>query len=1049
MKMRVFTTASGIALLATGCAGPQYYTLQGPPAHPVSLKAVTFERTVKNNDWKALADVSADRAGNVYILDAATHQVAVYSPQGAPLATIGESGFWKKTFPRPSSVALDTEGRIFVADAKSDTVQVFDRTGAFSMKIGQRGVAPGNFKKPTGLDLDAARNLYVVDQGNMRVQKFDPRGIFVTQIASGQKPIEKINIAGTAGPIKYIAWPQFKLLRDIAAGSPYGIIYVLDEGVCVVHAYSSEGAYLFSFGGRGARSGKFQKPTGIAVGAMGVVCVADEKRNDMQFFDPEGRFLLSVGGRGKGFGQFEAPQGVGATPEGKFYVTDRGNRRVQIFSCAVPSSRPAGTMVKLDKPIRVAIFDFKNNNPGAQARGYGEAISEMFITAFAARPNFEVIERKQLKKVLDEIYLDQSGVVETETAKKVGKVLGIDVALAGGVAAFTSSIQVDLRLLDVETGKVILADSFEASSELQIRSLVNREVIRLENSYIVRFYPPGPPTDLCGDGGVRECSITWRANDEPDVKEYRVYRATSPSGPFTPVAKVKKPEWTDHDLTDGTEYYYALAAVDTAGLESKRSEPFSVKTRGKPVLGRMPVRPQVSVKRSSFSWQENEENVTGYVVYRSSSSGGEYSRAGESRTPQFSEGGFGSGETYYYKVAKKYRNGLESEPTEPFPVSTKPIPSVPKQIVAQGGLARRVELSWANPVESDIREFIVCRSDTKDGEYKKIASVPLGWISSPSNTDAKLSDNTTYYYKVKAIDKDNLESPLSEPLKATTKPRPSTPQGVGAAGGKARSVPLTWNRNPENDIRKYALHAAEKENGPFRELTQVSDNSFTHTGLKDLTSYHYKVRAIDRDGLVSDFSTIASATTKPRPAAPQGLVAASGMVKSARLSWTANLEKDIVRYIVSRAPGGRGSLKDVGSAAATSHLDAGLEDGAAYRYAVRACDADGLESDSSAPAEAKAKPRPVRPSGLAAEKAAGKILMRWQANPEKDIAGYEVFRSTSWDLFGGKKIGQADGIAFEDTGVKPGTNYTYWITAIDTAGLRSDQSKTISVQTPQ
>ncbi|MCX6355238.1 MAG: 6-bladed beta-propeller [Candidatus Aureabacteria bacterium] len=1036
-----------ITLFAAGCAGPQYYPIQGPPKHPVTIRSVNFEREIQDKDWKALVDVAADRSGNIVILDAFTHQLIMCDPQGAILRKIGESSFWKKTFPRPSSLAVDSEGRIFIVDTKEDSITIFDRTGAFSMKFGQKGSTAGSFKRPTGIDIDESRNLYVVDAGNNRVQKFDARGAFIGQIVSGPKVIEKIDISGAGGPIKFIAWPQFKQLRDVAVG-PFGMFYILDEGICVVHAYSTEGAYLFSFGGRGRRSGTFEKPSGITVGAMGIVCVSDERRNTIQMFDPEGRFITSIGARGKGPGQFDQPQGLGASADGKLLVADKGNRRVQVFSYAVPV-RQAAPSPKLEKAVRIAIFDFKNNNPQAQSRGYGEAISEMFITAFAKRPNFEVIERKQLRKVLDEIELDQSGVVENETAKKVGKVLGIDVALAGGIAAFAGSIQMDMRLLDVETGKVILADSLEANSEAQLRSLVNHEVGKLENSYVVRFYAPFPPAGISGEAWVRECRISWKPNEEPDLKEYRVYRAEKAEGPYTLIANTRKTEWVDKGLGDGTEYYYRIAALDITNLESNQSEPISVSTRGRPALGSIQVKENVEVKRSAFSWSENEEGVTGYIVYRSSTPDGNFTRVGESRTPNFSEKGFGDGETYYYKVAKKYRNGIESEPSKQFASSTKPRPSASQGLAAKSGLARRVSLEWKNPKENDIREFRIYRSDAEDGDYKKIASVKPGWISAPSYVDGGLPDNTTYFYKVQSVDKDDLESPMSEAAKAVTKPIPSVPRGFAAASGKARSVPLTWEINPEKDIKKYVVCSSDKETGPFREISQTSENKFNHTGLKDRSTYYYKLKAIDYDGLASDFSPVVSATTKPRPAQSRDLKAETGLVKSVRLTWAANPESDIAQYVVSRRAGRLGSFTDVGKSSSDSHLDHGLEDGKTYQYTIRAVDADGLMSDPSEKVEAATKPCPSNPASPTTSVKDGRITLTWAANAEPDIAGYEIFRSSSWDLLGaGKKIGEVTSPLFEDGTAQAGKKYTYSIEAFDKTGLHSQKSKGVSVQVP-
>lgn len=1033
-------------ILGAGCAGPQFYVLQGPPKHEIALRSVNYERDILNNDWKSLVDVASDRAGNVFILDASTHRIFAADAEGKPLFAIGETGFWSKTFPRPSGVAVDGEGRIYVSDAKNDNVQAFDRSGAFSSKFGEKGVDAGNFRTPSGVDVDGMGNLYVVDQGNNRLEKFDPRGVFMSQIVSGPKPIEKINISRTSSPIKFISWPRFKRLRDVAVG-PDGTIYLLDEGLYIVHAYSPQGAYLFSFGGRGNRGGKFEKPSGIAVGALGIVCVTDEKNNTLQLFDPEGRFLTSVGGKGKGPGQFNQPQGVGANPEGRIYVADKGNRRVQVFSYAVP--RVETVAAKIDKPLRIAVFDFKNNNPQAQGRGYGQAISEMFITAFAQRPNFEVLERKQLRQVIDEINFDQSGVVDAETTKKIGKLVGIDVALAGGVALLAQGIEMDLRLLDVETGKVITADALKASSEGELRDLVNKEVIRLENKYLVQMYPPLPPTGLAVQGGIKECALSWRAGSEPDLKEYRIYRAASADGPYTLIGKNRKPEWIDKGLIDGGNYFYRITAVDADGKESKYLAGTQGSTRGCPVIGEMPVKAAVAVEKSAFSWQESDPDVTGYVIYRSSSPDGTFSQVGESRTPKFSEGGFGDGETYYYKVAKKYRNGLQSQPSNPFAVSTKPRPSVPEKFTAKSGLARKVYLEWGNPKESDIGEFRLYRGDSEDGDFKKIASVKPGWLSSPSYTDEKLADNTVYFYKLQSVDKDNLASPLSTAIKATTKPVPSTPKGLAAAGNKARQVPLAWEKNPEKDVKKYLIFSSEKEGGSFKRLAETPQNEFVHKGLKDLSQYFYKIKAADADALESDFSNAVSATTKARPVKPRALSAESGLPRSVRLAWGANPEKDIAHYVVSRKTGLGGGFKDVGSSKSTAYSDEKLDDGTRYHYTIRAVDVDGLESDASDKVEAVTKPRPSAPSGVAAEVKAGRIALTWKANPESDVTGYEVFRSTAWDILGGEsKVGQVAAPSFEDCTAQGGKKYTYRVAAIDAAGLHSEKSKAVSAKIP-
>ena len=83
---------------------------------------------------------------------------------------------------------------------------------------------------------------------------------------------------------------------------------------------------------------------------------------------------------------------------------------------------------------------------------------------------------------------------------------------------------------------------------------------------------PAAPTALNAEAGDEGVSLTWTANTEDDLKEYRIYRGTS-SGPTDQVATVTAgtETYTDTGLSAGT-YYYRLKAVDAAGNASNYSD---------------------------------------------------------------------------------------------------------------------------------------------------------------------------------------------------------------------------------------------------------------------------------------------------------------------------------------------------------------------------------------------------------------------------------------------------------------------------------------------
>ena len=76
----------------------------------------------------------------------------------------------------------------------------------------------------------------------------------------------------------------------------------------------------------------FSQPSDVVVGKNRRVYVLDGVNNKVKVFNPKGTFLFSFGGKGKGTGKFNFPLGIGIDESNRIYVADSGNHRVQIFS---------------------------------------------------------------------------------------------------------------------------------------------------------------------------------------------------------------------------------------------------------------------------------------------------------------------------------------------------------------------------------------------------------------------------------------------------------------------------------------------------------------------------------------------------------------------------------------------------------------------------------------------------------------------------------------------------------------------------------------------
>jgi TolB-like protein len=108
---------------------------------------------------------------------------------------------------------------------------------------------------------------------------------------------------------------------------------------------------------------------------------------------------------------------------------------------------------------RIAVIDFEQKAfQEFQGKQIGEIVAEWLITSLANTGRFEVVERAQLQKLLHEQQLGVSGMINQETAAKMGELLGVKVIVSGSVIQIGNTYDVNARLISVQDGSIIKAE---------------------------------------------------------------------------------------------------------------------------------------------------------------------------------------------------------------------------------------------------------------------------------------------------------------------------------------------------------------------------------------------------------------------------------------------------------------------------------------------------------------------------------------------------------------------------------------------------------------
>lgn len=108
----------------------------------------------------------------------------------------------------------------------------------------------------------------------------------------------------------------------------------------------------------------------------------------------------------------------------------------------------------LKAQVTVAISTFQNETGQYYLDSWEKTIPDMLKSELSVEKNIIVLERQTMEDVLREQALSMTGLVDTATAQKVGKLLGAQYVINGTISRSGEKVRIDAKIIRVETGQL-------------------------------------------------------------------------------------------------------------------------------------------------------------------------------------------------------------------------------------------------------------------------------------------------------------------------------------------------------------------------------------------------------------------------------------------------------------------------------------------------------------------------------------------------------------------------------------------------------------------
>ena len=512
--------------------------------------------------------------------------------------------------------------------------------------------------------------------------------------------------------------------------------------------------------------------------------------------------------------------------------------------------------------------------------------------------------------------------------------------------------------------------------------------------------------------------LTWDAAE--NATKYVIYYGKNSDDPDKSVEVGAVTTCTVTGLDSGTSYTFCIYAYNGTAVSPEKK--LTTKTSDASVNPVTNLTASPSATSVSLSWTKSS-NAKNYKVEMKEAGGSWTTLSSTVTSNSYNKTGLKENTSYSFRVTAQ--NGTKYSTT--VSVTTKTLISKVNPVTGLKAVAgeNSITLSWK--ASSNAESYKV--EMKKNGSWSVLSS----GTTETSYTVYKLTANTTYDFRVTAQNGTLYSS--AENISATTISVTVDPVTNLKAVPTANSVTVSWTKSA--NATSYKVEMREGSGSWTTLSSSVTSNSYNKTGLKENTSYSFRVTA--QKGSVSSSALTVTTKTLVSKVDPVTNLKAVPTVNSVALSWTKSSNAESYKVEMKEDGGSWTTLNE--AVASNAYNKTGLKENTAYTFRVTA--QNGSVSSTPATVSTTTLAEAVNPvTNLNAAASENSVSLSWTASSNATSYKVEMKEGDGdWNVLSST----VTTTSYEATGLKENTSYAFKVTA--QKGTITSSAETVTVKT--